>query len=223
MIDGETQRQAWFSPAFPVGGFAYSHGIEAAEAEHMLADGAGLTRWIEDILALGTGRNDAILIGEAMRRVRGQGDLTDLSELALALAQSRERRLESAQQGASFLGLIARAWPHGDLHRFWPVGAGDIAFPVAVGLAGALHQQPAEPLARAYLQAFASNLLAAGLRLSLIGQSEAQARLAELLPLVARIAPLAETGTLDDLGGASIMADLMAMRHETLPQRLFRS
>lgn len=223
MMDGETLRQAWFSPAFPVGGFAYSHGIEAAEAEQLITDGEGLTRWIADILAFGTGRNDAILIGEAMRRTQAKGDLHTLSELALALSQSRERRLESAQQGASFLALIARAWPHPALDSIWPDRDVDIAFPVAVGLAGALHHQPAEPLARAYLQAFASNLLAAGLRLSLIGQSEAQARLAELIPLVARMAPLAETGTLEALGGAGILADLMAMRHETLPQRLFRS
>jgi urease accessory protein UreF len=41
--------------------------------------------------------------------------------------------------------------------------------------------------------------------------------------LVTQIAGLAETGTLANLGGASVMADLMAMRHETLAHRLFRS
>lgn len=225
MNAAEFQRQAWFSPAFPVGGFAYSHGIEAAVEAGLVTGGESLAGWIGDILRFGTGRNDAIVIGEAWRIARdsgGEGRLCDLSELALALGQSAERRLESAQQGTSFLGLIRRAWPHAQMDALCPDG-NEIAFPVAVGIAGGLHDQPVVPLAAAYLQAFAGNLLAAGIRLSVIGQSEAQARLAELRPAILEVAKLAETATADDLGGAAFTADLMAMKHETLTGRLFRS
>jgi urease accessory protein len=221
----EFQRQAWFSPAFPVGGYAYSHGIEAAVEAGLVTGGANLAGWISDIIRLGTGRNDAIIIGEAWRIARDAASgvrLRDLSDLALALGQSAERRLESAQQGTSFLGLIRRAWPHPRLAPLWPEGE-EIAYPVAVGLAGGLHDQPVVPLAASYLQAFSGNLLAAGIRLSVIGQSEAQARLAELQPDILEMARLAETAKLDDLGGAAFTADLMAMRHETQQGRLFRS
>ncbi|MBN8535061.1 MAG: urease accessory protein UreF [Rhizobiales bacterium] len=225
MNAAEFQRQAWFSPAFPVGGFAYSHGIEAAVEVGLVTGGESLACWISDIIQLGTGRNDAIFIGEAWRIARdpaGERRLRDLSDLALALGQSAERRLESAQQGTSFLGLIRRAWPHRRLASLWPQDE-EIAFPVAVGLAGGLHDQPIVPLAAAHLQAFAGNLLAAALRLSVIGQSEAQTRLAELQPVILEMAKLADAATLDDLGGAAFTADLMAMKHETLAGRLFRS
>jgi urease accessory protein len=223
----EFQRQAWFSPAFPVGGFAYSHGIEAAFEAGLVSGGESLAGWIADIIRLGTGRNDAIFIGEAWRLAKTpDGDaaarLRNLSELALALGQAAERRLESAQQGSSFLGLIRRAWPHPALAALWP-GENDIAFPVAVGIAGGVHDQPLAPLLAAYLQAFAGNLLAAGIRLAVIGQGEAQVRLAELQPMLIEIATRAETTTLEDLGGIAFTADLMAMQHETQTGRLFRS
>lgn len=227
-MNAEFQRLAWFSPAFPVGGFAYSHGIEAAIEAGLVTGGESLAGWIADILRLGTGRNDAVVLGAAWRIARdetideGAQRMRELSDLALALGQAVERRLESAQQGASFLGLIRRAWPHERLEALWP-GGEDIAFPVAVGLAGGLHGQPVTALAAAYLQAFAGNLLASGIRLSVIGQSEAQLRLAELQPAILELASLAEHSTLDDLGGAAFMADMMAMTHETLEGRLFRS
>lgn len=191
----------------------------------LVAGGESLSGWIGDIIRLGTGRNDAIFIGEAWRIARAPDAaprLRSLSELALALGQVAERRLESAQQGSSFLSLILRAWPHPGLSNLWP-GDDDIAFPVAVGIAGGLHDQPVAPLAAAYLQAFAGNLLAAGLRLSVIGQSEAQIRLAELQPILLEIAAKAETATIEDLGGMAFTADLMAMQHETMQGRLFRS
>lgn len=228
MNPAEFQRQAWFSPAFPVGGFAYSHGIEAAVEAALIAGGESLAGWISDIIQLGTGRNDAIVIGEAWRIASSPSDaegarrLRDLSDLALALGQAAERRLESAQQGTSFLGLVQRAWLHPRLADLWPPGD-EIAYPVAVGLAGGLHAQPVVPLAAAYLQAFAGNLLAAGIRLSVIGQSEAQARLAQLQPIILEIATLAGKTSLEDLGGAAFTADLMAMQHETQKGRLFRS
>ncbi|MGL5448408.1 MAG: urease accessory protein UreF [Rhabdaerophilum sp.] len=227
-MNAEFQRLAWFSPAFPVGGFAYSHGIEAAVEAGLITGGESLAGWISDILTLGTGRNDAIIIGEAWRIARDASpadspiQMRELSDLALALGQSAERRLESAQQGASFLGLIRRAWPHERLASLWPHDE-DIAFPVVTGLAGGLHDQPLQALVAAYLQAFAGNLLAAGIRLSVMGQSEAQLRLVELQSAILANAAFAESATLDDLGGAAFTADLMAMQHETLEGRLFRS
>lgn len=193
-----------------------------------MTGGESLAGWISDILTLGTGRNDAIIIGEAWRIAREDTSdgsarrLHELSDLALALSQAAERRLESAQQGASFLGLIRRAWPHDRLASLWCF-EDDIAFPAAVGLAGGLHEQPLTALIAAYLQAFAGNLLAAGIRLSVIGQSEAQTRLAGLQSEILAAADLAHSLTLDDLGGAAFSADLMAMTHETLEGRLFRS
>lgn len=223
----EFQRQHWFSPAFPVGGYAYSHGIEKAVETGDITRGESLARWIDGILRLGAGRNDAILLSEAWRRAGGESGtadlaaILDLAELGIALGLSQERRLETAQQGAAFYALVASSWPHPDWID-WPDGR-DLPYPVAVGLAGAIHRQPLRPLLGAWLQAFAANLLAAGIRLAVIGQAEAQARQASLLPILSALADEALTASLDDLGGMAIRGDLMSLRHETQTTRLFRS
>lgn len=220
----EFQRLHWFSPAFPVGGYAYSHGIEMAVSAGDIRNGETLAGWIADLLEYGAGRNEAIMLAQAHHMCRHpdrETRLAELAELGSALAQSSERRLEALQQGASFFAIVHRAWPHPDLP---PADAfPDLPLAIAVGIAGGAHGQPLVALIAAYLQAFAANLIAAGIRLSVIGQSEAQARLAALLPLIMRLAGEAESHTLDDLGGAVIAADLMSLRHETLETRLFRS
>jgi urease accessory protein len=77
----------WLSPSFPVGGFAYSHGLEWAVEAGDLHDAASCAGWIGDLLALGSGRNDALLLAAAYRAI-GSGDdpaLLEAAELALAL------------------------------------------------------------------------------------------------------------------------------------------
>lgn len=224
MAQHEFQRLAWFSPAFPVGGYAYSHGIEMAVATGDVRNAATLAEWTSDILDFGAGRNDAILLAEAHRAVLlpdGLARLGELAELGAAMAQAAERRLETLQQGASFMALIHKAWPHPALPAADAMA--DTPYPIAVGMAGGAHGQPLQPLIAAYLQGFASNLIAAGIRLSVIGQTEAQTRIAMLLPRIARLAEMTAGMGLADLGSASFRSDLMAIRHETLETRLFRS
>ena len=58
---------AWLSPAFPVGGYAYSHGLEQAVEDGDVSEEASLETWLADAMALGFGRNDAILLQAAHR------------------------------------------------------------------------------------------------------------------------------------------------------------
>ncbi len=57
--------QTWFSPAFPVGSFAYSHGLENAVAKDAVASPEQLSDWIATVLICGSGRTDGILFREA--------------------------------------------------------------------------------------------------------------------------------------------------------------
>lgn len=214
------QRQHWFSPAFPVGGYAYSHGIEKAAETGDVTDSASLTRWISGVLTLGAGRADAVLLAESLRRNTLEG-WRELAELANALGLSAERRLETNQQGAAFLAHVAASWPHEGLPA-WPAGE-PLPYPVAVGIAGRLHGQPVETLIAAYLHAFAGNLIAAGIRLAVLGQAGAQVALAGLAPTILALAREAAASTLDDLGTMALRSDLMSLRHETQGTRLFRS
>lgn len=209
---------AWLSPAFPVGGFSYSHGLERAVHDGPVADRASLEDWLRQILEFGSGWNDAVLFAESWRCAGKGGDIAALAELAEALAGSRERHVETMSQGAAFLKAAA-AWPHA-IFKTLPA---DCPYCVAVGAVAGAHGVPLESALGAFLQAFASNILQAGIRLGVTGQDGAVSTAAALEPLVLETAKRAADSTLDDLGSATLLSDIMAMRHETQYSRLFRS
>ena len=217
----------WLSPAYPVGGYSYSHGLEWTVEAGKVRDAATLGDWIEDILQHGAGRSDAILLAETWRAVTGSDEraLADTVELAAALAPSAERRLETLAQGAAFLQATRAVWPSSALDRLAAQiqEAQEIAYPVAVGACAAAHGLPLAPTVQAYLQAFAANLVSAGVRLIPLGQTDGLRVLARLEPLIPPLVARALGCRLDDVGGAGVVADIASMRHETQYTRLFRS
>jgi urease accessory protein len=243
----------WFSPGFPTGAYAYSHGLEWAVGAGDVADAATLHAWIDDLLRHGAGRSDTILLRHAHRAVavhgrsspakagvhsaatfaepwtpasageeRGEAGtpdfrqhelaLANLAELAEAAAPCRERRVETMALGAAF---AAAALPWAELDA--------APYPVAVGALTARCGIDEDDAAIAYLQAFAANLISAGVRLIPLGQSAGLAVLAGLEPIIlATVRETREAG-LHDIGGACFRSDIAAMRHETQYTRLFRT
>ncbi|MDB5552708.1 MAG: ureF [Rhizobium sp.] len=221
-IEHDTQSllrlMTWLSPAFPVGAFAYSGGLEAAARDGIVLDASDLQQWLETLLRNGSIWNDAVLLAEAWRSCEDQPRLAAVTELATALAGSAERHLEITAQGAAFIEA-AGAWPHpvlAMLDRTTP-------YCIAVGAAAAANGVPLEHTLAAYLHALISQLVSSGIRLSVLGQRQGVAMLATLEPDILDVAACASRSTLDDLGSATMMADLMAIRHETIHTRLFRS
>lgn len=209
---------AWLSPAFPVGSFAYSQGLERAVHDGLVVDRGTLADWIECLLTCGSTWNDAVLAAESHRRAAAGEDLAEIAELAEALAGSKQRHMETLLQGAAFLEA-ARQWPGSarpDLPEHAPYG-------VAFGAVAGAHGIEVEAAISAFLQAFVSNQIQAAIRLSVIGQTDGVAILAELEPKISAIAARAACSTLDDLGSATIVAEIAGMRHETQYSRLFRS
>lgn len=209
---------AWLSPAFPVGGFSYSHGLERAVHDGLISDPEGLEDWLVQLIGMGSGWNDAVLFAESWRRARDGSDLASVAELAEALAGSRERHAETTLLGAAFLKSVT-AWPQPGLADLPPV----CPYCVAVGATAGAHGIDLRDALSVFLQGFASNLIQAAIRLSVIGQSGAVTILASLEPLLLETASRASRSTLDDLGSATVMSEIMAMKHETQYSRLFRS
>ena len=206
----------WLSPAFPVGAFGYSHGLETAIREGAVTDARTLTGWIATLLEHGSGWTDAILFHVAWTAVTAEDDaaLDEIAELAEALAPSLERRRETLSQGEAFLAAVA-VWQPPPLLR--------AAYPVAVGAAAGAAGIPLEPALTAWLHAFASNLISVAVRAIPLGQTDAVAVIAALEPAILRTAHQATNATLDDLGQAAILSDIAAMRHDTQDGRLFGS
>jgi len=215
----------WLSPAFPVGAFAYSHGLEWAAEAGDVCDEATLVAWLTDLVEHGSARTDAILLVEALRAAsaREAARLCDVNDLALALAPSSERRLETAQQGRSFHAAIAAAWSNEAVEWASETLTDEIAYPVAVGIACAAHAIPARRACEAFALGFVANLVSAAVRLSIIGQTQGQRVLAALAAPVAALGAKAALAGLDDLGSSAFRSDIASMRHETQYSRLFRS
>ena len=210
---------AWFSPAFPTGGFAYSAGLETAVWRGLVHDEPSLLAWLDGLLTQGGPRNDAILIAAAWGAAARGEALAGLCEFAIALAPSAERCAETRAQGRSFLEAAAYWLPERDLAEAMP----DPALPVAIGAVSHRAGVAAEPAIAMFLQAFASGQLQAAIRLSVIGQRGAARLLAQLEQRLAETTARAARGTLEDLGAFSFMADIASMQHETQETRLFLS
>ena len=217
--------QVWFSPAFPVGAFAYSHGLEAAVDHGWIKNRSTLESWLADLVAHGALQNDLILLAAAWRSADAADatQVRDIAELGTALQPSAERHLEATQQGRSFVDAVAAAWPPEVPSLLRDLGQHDITYPVSVGTAAALHEIPLPDVLRAYAVGSLSNLTSAAIRLSIVGQTDAQLILAALMPDLITSAERAETASLDDIGSATLRSDLASMLHETQYSRLFRS
>lgn len=212
-ISGTLTLAQWLSPSFPLGSFAYSHGLETAIAEGWVNDAASMQDWLRDVLEFGTGRSDAILLVAAYHAASPQA-LADIDATGRAFASSAERLRESLHQGAAFTRTTSVIW--GDTNQ-------DLLFPTALGFAAAQADIAAHLTTAMYLHAFASNIIMACVRLVPLGQTEGQRVLNKLTPFCENIAQQVQTSTLDDLFSNTFMSDIAAMRHETLQPRIFQS
>lgn len=211
------------SPAFPVGSFAYSHGIEWLIASGVVTDQALMAEWLGDLLRVGGLWNDAVLFIEAYGAAEA-GDaprLSAVADLAGALAPSRERQLESSAQGSAFVYAVLPIWPHPTVELL--SGRGAVAYPVAVGAVAAAHEIAPDAALAAFLNAGVASLVSVSVRLVPLGQSAGLAVLAGLHEAICATAGRAMRSSLDDLGSAAMLSDIASMRHETQYSRVFRT
>ena len=216
---------AWLSPAYPVGAFSYSSGIEWAVESGDIRDAETLRAWLAVMIGEGSGFCDAVLFVHAHRAIAADDDasLRAVAELAAALAPSKERLLETTAQGRAFLDTTRAAWPCAALARLDAAWDGAVALPVVVGVTSAGHGIACDAALQAFLHALAANWISAGVRLIPLGQTDGQRMLAALEPVVAATAARALKTPLDEVGSSALRADLASMRHETQYTRLFRS
>ncbi|HUI97306.1 MAG TPA: urease accessory UreF family protein, partial [Xanthobacteraceae bacterium] len=102
---------AWLSPAFPVGAFSYSGGLEWAVEAGDIKDATTLRRWLAVIIGEGGLFCDAVFFFHAHRAI-AEGDdarLRATAALAVALCPSKERHLETTSQGRAFLDAARAA------------------------------------------------------------------------------------------------------------------
>jgi urease accessory protein len=216
---------SWLSPAYPVGAYTYSHGLETAVEEGAVRDRDGLVDYVSTALRDGAGRVDGALLAAAHRAMAaGRATALDgVAELGAAWRGTAETALEAEAQGTAFLSVTLAAWPEPRLAAFAARHPRRVVHAVAFGAAAAAHGVALREAAFGYLAAFAANLVSAGVRLVPLGQTDGQRATAALLPVVAAATEAALTADLDRMGTSSPALDLFSIRHETQYTRLFRS
>jgi urease accessory protein len=215
----------FMSPSYPVGAFAYSTGIEWAVETGDIRDAATLQDWLAAMIRHGSVWCDAVIFS-AVHRAVTLGDTAALvaaAELAAAFIGSKERLLETTAQGRAFFDITRAAWPATALDQLAAAWNGPLAYPVAAAAACAGHGIAAAPALGAFLHGMVSNLVSAGVRLVPLGQTDGQHVLAALEAAVLQTAERALTTALEDIGTATLRADMASMRHEMQYTRLFRS
>ena len=200
----------WLSPAFPIGGFAYSHGLEWAIDKGYVSNREELKKWISDLLEYGSLKNDAILI----KLVLKGSDPKEINELALALCSASERLSETQLQGGAFCKIM---------REVWSLEIDDLALPIALALAAKNENIDQNLVVPAYLHSFCSNLISVAMRLIPIGQTDGQKTLRELSPLISDSVRAVAKSDKDDLGSACFLSDVSAMQHEYLQPRVFKT
>jgi urease accessory protein len=226
MVDPLYRLLAWLSPAYPIGAFSYSHGVETAVEQGFIKDRASLVTWLESVLLQGTGAVDGALFAAAWHAAAAEDwpAFDAIAERAAAWRGTMEMALESRQQGGSFLSITRTAWPHASLVAAHERLGGELALAVAVALAAAAHGIALEPALAGYLHAFTANLISAALRTVPLGQTDGQLALAALERAVNAAAQAAMVvSSLDEVGTATPLLDWCSLRHETQYTRLFRS
>lgn len=220
---------AMFSPAFPIGAFSYSHGMEIAINAGVIRDFESTCDWIETCLIGGSGRNDAILMANSHKavptdlknvkceKVEPNTKVTEINELAFALSAGAERAQESRELGANFTRIVKEIY-HVDMELLLPV-----AYPVSLGIATQRLGCELSLSVTFFLQSFVTNLISVAVRTVPLGQSDGQIMLAQLMPVITAVAKEATMAPLDDIGGYALLADHAAILHETLEPRIYRT
>jgi len=213
---------AWLSPSFPIGAFSYSHGLEAVVGDGAVHDRASLEGWIATVVTRGSGRIDADILRQAYLAA-ATADLRALdaaNRRGLAFRSTEELALEAAQQGKAFLDTCRAAWPESFIGD-WSVD--EVCHSAVFGAVAARAGIVLADAVVGYLEAFAGNLVSAGLRLGIIGQTDGQRILAALEPAIVSATSAALTRGIADFGAATFAADLASIAHENQYSRLFRS
>jgi urease accessory protein len=233
----------WMSPAFPIGAFAYSHGLEWAIESGDVTSPQEVEDWITDLITRGSGWNDAVLFALSYEQ--------DVNELALALCSSQERYLETTQLGTAFAKAANVFLTRDLISRFAtaspkekreasdgpsPFASGEggsrgsretdevpLAYPVSAARACKAMGIGREHALLAFLQGFSNALISVAVRLVPIGQTAGLQIMRNLMPVISETATRAATATLDDLGSITMLSDVASVKHETQKSRIFRT
>ena len=198
--------QIWFSSSFPIGSYAYSHGIEALIDEKKITNKNEVKEYLNALLNYGTLRNDYIFIKSLYN-----GD--EINELILASASSKERRIEMIDIGNSFRKILNDSWdfelPNNTSYIYCLAKAG-IHFNICF-----------EDLIKFYLQSFISNLINTCVKHIPMSQKDGQTLNVYFIEIIQKFLSQSKELTLNNIGTTFFIGDIYSIKHENLKTRIY--
>ena len=198
--------QIWFSSSFPIGSYAYSHGIEALIDEKKITNKNEVKEYLNALLNYGTLRNDYIFIKSLYNGY-------EINELILASASSKERRIEMIDIGNSFRKILNDSWdfelPNNTSYIYCLAKAG-IHFNICF-----------EDLIKFYLQSFISNLINACVKHIPMSQKDGQTLNVYFIEIIQKFLSDSKELTLNDIGTTFFIGDIYSIKHENLKTRIY--
>jgi urease accessory protein len=230
MADGALyDLMTWMSPMWPIGAFAHSSGLEwAVEAGH-ITNRESTRQWIADLIGHGPVRNDMVLFVHGWRAATANDPalLAEVADLSLATQTGFERRVEATAQGAAFRKIAIATSGKAAFDPLAHIPDDELTYPIAVACLIAARAIPLQQALTAFAHGVAANLVSAAQRLVPLGQTDGQLVLRDLrtriVEIVAELEMLPDADPFDQLGGATLVAEIGCMTHETQYTRLFRT
>ena len=198
--------QVWFSSSFPIGSYAYSHGLEALIDDKKIKNKDDVKEFLDALLFYGTLRNDYIFVKSIYK-----GD--EINELILASASSKERQIEMIDMGNSFRKIMKDSW-----ELSLPENT---SFIYCLAKAGLYFDIKFDDLIKFYLQSFISNLINVCVKHIPMSQKDGQSLNVIFINQIQEFLSHSDKLTLKDIGTTFFIGDIFAIKHEYLDSRIY--
>ena len=213
------------SPALPIGGFAYSQGLEQAQQSGWVVDPVSATIWIRDALLLIVARQELPWWLECYRAAQ-EGDWVNLlaaSNKLAALRETAELRLESKQMAYSLVKLFDQWLDTEKMPAPEVLIQLNENYTATHATLCALRGIQHTTALTAYLWSWLENQVLAAVKIVPLGQKDGQILMHTLKPSILQAIQIAQATPLDQAGTASFGLSIESSLHESQYSRLFRS
>ena len=198
--------QIWFSSSFPVGSYAYSHGLEALIDDNKIKNKDDVREYLEALLFYGSLRNDYIFLKSVY-----VGE--EINDLILASASSKERHIEMIDMGNSFRKIMKDSWEL--------VLEENTSFVYCISKAALHFDIKFDDLIKFYLQSYISNLINVCVKHIPMSQKDGQILNVNFIDQIQKFLDQSYQLTLKDIGTSFFIGDIFAIKHENLDSRIY--